>query len=98
MKTALCFLAVLAIAAPVPAQEGKRAGNEPYYDYSKDAPWYDSYGRLKTGYQDAPMKSYPAGREPYYYYSDDSAWYDSYGRLRYGPRGIPASDYREGRR
>ena len=97
MKAAL-FLAVLAITSPAMAQDDGCGDDESYYDYSEDTQWYDSYGRLKTGYQDAPMKSYPQGREPYYYYSDDSAWYDSYGRLRYGPRGIPASDYRRGRR
>jgi len=63
---------------------GKTA--EPYYQSSETAPWYDSYGRLRHGYKDEPMKQYPAGKEPYYYGSDSAPWYDSYGRLRYGPQ------------
>ena len=87
------FLILIFITPFAHAGDEDRFSREPYYDYSKDSEWYDSYGRLRRGYQDAPMKQYPPGKEPYYYYSESSPWYDSYGRLRYGPRGISADEY-----
>ena len=95
MKKAIPLLILIAAPLVNAESEDNRPG-EPYYNYSENTQWYDSYGRLKKGYQDAPMRQYPFGKEPYYYYSDSSSWYDSYGRLRYGPRGIPAKEYRRG--
>ncbi|MCX6356935.1 MAG: hypothetical protein NT045_03515 [Candidatus Aureabacteria bacterium] len=79
-----CFAAGKEDSAVV-KQEGKKSG-EPYYSSSETAPWYDSYGRLRRGYGDAPIKGYPRGKEPYYHSSERAPWYDSYGRLRQGPR------------
>jgi hypothetical protein len=71
--------------------------SEPYWYFSETAPWYDSYGRLRHGYKDAPMKDYPAGKEPYYYRSESAPWYDSYGRLRYGPAATDTKTYSPGK-
>ncbi len=88
------------------AWAGDRGGNSgapqkmdrsaPYWHSSETAPWYDSYGRLRHGYKDAPMKSHPAGKEPYYYSSDNSTWYDSQGRLRRGPQATDTTTYKPG--
>lgn len=73
-------------AKPESEGKGQSKPGAPYYYSSETAPWYDSYGRLRHGYKDTPMKQYPPGKEPYYYGSDNAPWYDSYGRLRHGPQ------------
>lgn len=38
-------------------------GKEPYYYYSEDTPWYDSYGRLRYGHRGIPAEEYRARKE-----------------------------------
>lgn len=75
------------------AAQRSGSGSEPYWYRSDSAPWYDSYGRLRHGYSDAPMKSYPSGKEPYYYSSNGIPWYDSQGRQRHGPSATDTKAY-----
>jgi hypothetical protein len=48
-------------------------GQEPYYYYSENSAWYDSYGRLRYGPRGIPADEYRKSREPRYSRDQDSS-------------------------
>lgn len=59
---ALGLLPPLSSAQPVGPQ-AHPPGKEPYYYYSEDTPWYDSYGRLRYGPRGLLAEEYRARKE-----------------------------------
>jgi hypothetical protein len=58
MSAAIILMSAFAHAQQPIAPREYPFGKEPYYYYSDDMPWYDSYGRLRYGPLGIPDKEY----------------------------------------
>jgi hypothetical protein len=60
MNGVILLVAVQCVTAQAVAPREYPHGREPYYYYSDNSAWYDSYGRLRYGPQGIPADEYSA--------------------------------------
>ena len=60
MNCVILMVAVQCMSGQAVAPHERPPGKEPYYYYSDNSAWYDSYGRLRYGPQGIPADEYQA--------------------------------------